>query len=75
MPPPDEKALRSRAYAQAGVDLDRDDGFIERVKEIARSTHRPELLAGVGASPVCSRRPSATRTPCWSPRPTASARS
>jgi phosphoribosylformylglycinamidine cyclo-ligase len=48
MPPPDEKALRSRAYAQAGVDLDRDDGFIERVKEIAKSTHRPELLAGVG---------------------------
>ena len=48
MPPPDEKAPRASAYAQAGVDLDRDDGFIDRIKEIAKSTHRPELLAGVG---------------------------
>ena len=48
-PPPDPKPPpRARAYAQAGVDLDRDDSFIDRVKEIARSTHRPELLAGVG---------------------------
>jgi len=48
MPPPDEKAPRASAYAQAGVDLDRDDSFIDRIKEIAKSTHRPELLAGVG---------------------------
>jgi phosphoribosylformylglycinamidine cyclo-ligase len=48
MPPPDEKAPRARAYARAGVDLDRDDRFIDQIKEIARSTHRPELLAGVG---------------------------
>ncbi len=35
-------------YARAGVDLDRDEGFVERIKEIARTTFRPELLAGVG---------------------------
>jgi phosphoribosylformylglycinamidine cyclo-ligase len=36
------------AYAQAGVDLDRDEGFIESIKDIARATHRPEVLAGIG---------------------------
>jgi len=46
--PAEPKGPRAPAYAQAGVDLDRDDGFIEQVKEIARSTHRPELLSGVG---------------------------
>ncbi len=35
-------------YAAAGVDLDHDEGFIDEIKEIARPTHRPELLAGVG---------------------------
>jgi phosphoribosylformylglycinamidine cyclo-ligase len=48
MSSPDTKAPRAPAYARAGVDLDRDDGFIEQIKEIAKSTHRPELLAGVG---------------------------
>jgi phosphoribosylformylglycinamidine cyclo-ligase len=36
------------AYAHAGVDLDRDEGFIDSIKDIARSTHRPEVLAGIG---------------------------
>jgi phosphoribosylformylglycinamidine cyclo-ligase len=36
------------SYAAAGVDLDHDEGFIDEIKEIARPTHRPELLAGVG---------------------------
>jgi phosphoribosylformylglycinamidine cyclo-ligase len=36
------------AYAQAGVDLDRDEGFIDSIKDIARATHRPEVLAGIG---------------------------
>ena len=36
------------SYAAAGVDLDHDEGFIDDIKEIARPTHRAELLAGVG---------------------------
>jgi phosphoribosylformylglycinamidine cyclo-ligase len=36
------------AYAHAGVDLDRDEGFIDSIKDIARTTHRPEVLAGIG---------------------------
>jgi phosphoribosylformylglycinamidine cyclo-ligase len=36
------------SYAAAGVDLDHDEGFIDEIKEIARPTHRTEVLAGVG---------------------------
>jgi phosphoribosylformylglycinamidine cyclo-ligase len=36
------------AYAQAGVDLDRDEAFVDAIKDIARATHRPEVLAGIG---------------------------
>jgi phosphoribosylformylglycinamidine cyclo-ligase len=36
------------AYAAAGVDLDHDEAFIEDVKEIAKSTFRPEVLSSIG---------------------------
>lgn len=36
------------AYAAAGVDLDHDEAFIDEVKEIAKSTHRPEVLSSIG---------------------------
>jgi phosphoribosylformylglycinamidine cyclo-ligase len=36
------------AYAQAGVDLDHDEGFIARVREIARGATRPEVLSTIG---------------------------
>ena len=36
------------AYARAGVDLDYDESFVDEIKEIARSTLRPEILAGIG---------------------------
>jgi phosphoribosylformylglycinamidine cyclo-ligase len=36
------------AYARAGVDLDRDEGFIERIGEITRPTLRPEILSSIG---------------------------
>ncbi len=35
-------------YAGAGVDIDARRRFIERIRPIARATHRPEVLAGVG---------------------------
>ncbi len=46
MSPPDDKT--APAYAQAGVDLDEDEGFIDEVKEISRSTFRPEILSSIG---------------------------
>jgi phosphoribosylformylglycinamidine cyclo-ligase len=41
-------AASAPAYAQAGVDLDRDEGFISEIKEIARGTFRPEVLSSIG---------------------------
>jgi phosphoribosylformylglycinamidine cyclo-ligase len=35
-------------YAAAGVDLDRDEGFVDAIREIVRPTLRPEILSGVG---------------------------
>ena len=36
------------AYARAGVDLDKDEGFIDEIKEITRPTLRPEILSSIG---------------------------
>ena len=49
-PPEKRRATRSSAprYAASGVDLDRDEGFIEQIKEIARPTLRPEILSSIG---------------------------
>jgi phosphoribosylformylglycinamidine cyclo-ligase len=35
-------------YSQAGVDVDAASRLVDRIKELARATHRPEVLAGVG---------------------------
>jgi phosphoribosylformylglycinamidine cyclo-ligase len=43
--PPRSSAPR---YSATGVDLDRDEGFIEQIKEIARPTLRPEILSSIG---------------------------
>ena len=48
---PDKKpfsATAAPAYAAAGVDLEHDESFIENVKEIAKSTFRPEVLSSIG---------------------------
>jgi len=46
--PPDPKRASAPAYAQAGVDLDHDEGFVDEIREITRSTLRPEVLSSVG---------------------------
>ncbi len=46
--PPKAPAPSAPSYAAAGVDLDRDEAFIQEVKEIARSTFRPEVLSSIG---------------------------
>ena len=35
-------------YSQAGVDVDAAARLVGRIRELARATHRPEVLAGVG---------------------------
>ena len=39
---------RAPSYARAGVDLDHDEGFIDDIQEIARTTSRPEVLSSIG---------------------------
>lgn len=36
------------AYRAAGVDIDAGDALVERIKPLARSTHRPGVLGGLG---------------------------
>ncbi|MEZ4333459.1 MAG: phosphoribosylformylglycinamidine cyclo-ligase [Myxococcota bacterium] len=36
------------AYARAGVDLDHDESFVDDIKDIAKSTFRPEVLSSIG---------------------------
>jgi phosphoribosylformylglycinamidine cyclo-ligase len=35
-------------YAASGVDLDHDEGFVDEIRDITRSTLRPEILSSVG---------------------------
>jgi phosphoribosylformylglycinamidine cyclo-ligase len=51
------------AYARAGVDLDHDEGFIDQIKGIARSTMRPEILSGIGGFAGLFKTPDRYRDP------------
>ena len=53
------------AYARAGVDLDYDESFVEDIKEIARSTTRPEVLTGIGGFAGMFKTPERYRDPIW----------
>ncbi len=36
------------SYARTGVDLDHDEDFVDEIREIARTTFRPEILSSIG---------------------------
>ncbi|GAC1627443.1 MAG: phosphoribosylformylglycinamidine cyclo-ligase [Nevskia sp.] len=42
------KKIKPLSYRDAGVDIDRGDALVDDIKKIVKSTHRPEVLAGVG---------------------------
>jgi phosphoribosylformylglycinamidine cyclo-ligase len=46
--PPQSDDPSAPSYAQAGVDLDHDEGFVDEIREITRSTMRPEVLSSIG---------------------------
>ncbi len=52
-------------YARAGVDLDRDEAFVDRVKEIARGTFRPEVLSSIGGFAGLFKAPERYREPVF----------
>ena len=51
------------SYAQAGVDLDHDEGFVQEIARIARTTFRPEVLSGVGGFAGLFKTPDRYRDP------------
>ena len=63
---PGEKASpggTAPSYARAGVDLDHDESFIDDVKEIVRSTFRPEVLSSIGGFAGMFKTPERYRDP------------
>ena len=42
------KKIKPLSYRDAGVDIDKGDALVDDIKKIVKSTHRPEVLAGVG---------------------------
>ena len=47
----DNGARSAPTYAASGVDLDHDEGFVDEIREITRSTLRPEILSSIGGIP------------------------
>jgi len=45
---PAKPAQKPLSYRDAGVDIDAGDALVEDIKKLVKSTHRPEVLAGVG---------------------------
>jgi phosphoribosylformylglycinamidine cyclo-ligase len=44
----DTSDAKAPSYAKAGVDLDHDEAFVDEIREITRSTFRPEVLSSIG---------------------------
>jgi len=63
--PPAPPVSSAPSYAAAGVDLDHDEGFIDEIKDIARPTHRTEVLAGVGGFAGLFKAPDRYRDPVF----------
>ena len=55
-------------YKDAGVDIDAGESLVERIKPLARSTMRPEVLGGLGGFAALCRMPDGYREPilCFS---------
>jgi phosphoribosylformylglycinamidine cyclo-ligase len=53
------------SYARAGVDLDRDEGFIDTIEEITRPTLRPEILSSIGGFAGLFKAPDRYRDPVF----------
>jgi len=58
-------APQAPTYAEAGVDLDHDESFIDDVKEIARGTFRPEILSSIGGFAGLFKTPERYRDPIF----------
>jgi phosphoribosylformylglycinamidine cyclo-ligase len=55
--------MKPLSYRDAGVDIEAGDEAVRRIAPLARATHRPEVLGGVGAFAGFVRVPSGYREP------------
>jgi phosphoribosylformylglycinamidine cyclo-ligase len=58
-------AASAPTYAAAGVDLDRDEGFIEEIGAITKPTLRPEILSSIGGFAGMFKAPERYRDPVF----------
>ena len=50
-------------YKDAGVDIDAGNALVDRIKPLAKSTHRPEVLGGIGGFAALCRLPTGYQEP------------
>src|SRR5207244_12892510 len=60
---PTDDSMKPLTYRAAGVDIDAGDDAVRRIATLARSTARPEVLAGVGGFAVFVSVPARYRAP------------
>jgi phosphoribosylformylglycinamidine cyclo-ligase len=58
-----EAPSEALSYRDAGVDIDAGDEAVRRIAPLARATHRPEVLGGIGAFAGFVRVPAGYREP------------
>jgi phosphoribosylformylglycinamidine cyclo-ligase len=62
---PDSESTSAPSYAATGVDLDRDEAFVDEIKEITRPTLRPEILSTIGGFAGLFKAPDRYRDPVF----------
>ncbi|HEY9605811.1 MAG TPA: phosphoribosylformylglycinamidine cyclo-ligase [Allocoleopsis sp.] len=50
-------------YREAGVDVEAGRAFVERIRSLVQSTHRPEVIGGLGGFSGCFQLPAGYREP------------
>src|SRR5688572_33284634 len=58
-----EAPSEALSYRDAGVDIDAGDEAVRRIAPLAKATHRPEVLGGIGAFAGFVRVPAGYREP------------
>ncbi len=53
----------SLSYKDAGVDIDAGDALVQRIKHVAKRTHRPEVMGGLGGFGALCELPAGYREP------------
>ena len=51
------------SYKDAGVDIDAGDALVERIKDVAKRTRRPEVMTGLGGFGALCQLPSGYKEP------------